>query len=159
MTLFFPLPPHLQLPTSLFSHTAGSSVSKQSQETQSGVLSLLLTFKHLNSSRICLLMSVIVLSFVTLLSHCVNWMLPGHALLSAVHRATSPCASVQFSHSVVSNSLLPHEPQHTRPPCPSPTPRVYPNSCPLSRCCHPSHPLSSPSPPAFSLSQYQGLFK
>jgi len=41
--------------------------------------------------------------------------------------------SVQFSHSVVSNSLQPHESQHTRPPCPSPTPGVYPNSCPLSR--------------------------
>ena len=41
--------------------------------------------------------------------------------------------SVQFSHSVVSDSLRPHESQHTRPPCPSPTPRVYPNSCPLSR--------------------------
>ena len=44
--------------------------------------------------------------------------------------------SVKFSHSVVSDSLWPHEPQHTRPPCPSPTPRVYPNSCPLSRWCH-----------------------
>ena len=44
--------------------------------------------------------------------------------------------SVQFSHSVVYDSLRPHEPQHTRPPCPSPTPRVYPNSCPLSRWCH-----------------------
>ena len=41
-------------------------------------------------------------------------------------------SSVQFSCSVVSNSLQLHEPQHTRPPCPSPTPRVYPNSCPLS---------------------------
>ena len=40
--------------------------------------------------------------------------------------------SVQFSHSVVSDSLQPHEPQHARPPCPSPTPRVYLNSCPLS---------------------------
>ena len=40
--------------------------------------------------------------------------------------------TVQFSCSVVSDSLRPHEPQHTRPPCPSPTPRVYPNSCPLS---------------------------
>ena len=40
---------------------------------------------------------------------------------------------VQFSHSVVSNSLQPHGPQHARPPCPSPTPRVYSNSCPLSR--------------------------
>ena len=46
--------------------------------------------------------------------------------------------SVQFSHSVVSDSLRPHEPQHTRPPCPWPTPGVYPNSCPLSRWCHPT---------------------
>ena len=46
--------------------------------------------------------------------------------------------SVQFSHSVMSDSLWPHEPQHARPPCPSPTPRVYPNSCPLSRWCHPA---------------------
>ena len=41
-------------------------------------------------------------------------------------------SSVQFSSSVVSDSLQPHEPQHTRPPCPSPTLGVYPNSCPLS---------------------------
>ena len=41
--------------------------------------------------------------------------------------------SVQFSHSVVSDSLRPHEPQHTRPPCPSPASGVHPNSCPLSR--------------------------
>ena len=46
--------------------------------------------------------------------------------------------SVQFSHSVMSDSLWPHEPQHARPPCPSPTPRVYPNSCPLSQWCHPA---------------------
>ena len=39
---------------------------------------------------------------------------------------------VQFSRSVVSDSLRPHEPQHARPPCPSPTPRIHPNSCPLS---------------------------
>ena len=44
--------------------------------------------------------------------------------------------SVQFSQSVMSNSLRPHETQHVRPPCPSPTPRVYPNSCPLSWWCH-----------------------
>ena len=44
--------------------------------------------------------------------------------------------SVQFSRSVVSNSLWPHEPQHTRPPCPSPTPGVYPDSCPSSWWCH-----------------------
>ena len=47
-------------------------------------------------------------------------------------------SSVQFSRSVVSDSLWPHELQHTRPPCPSPTPRVHPNSCPLSQWCHPA---------------------
>ena len=45
---------------------------------------------------------------------------------------------VQFSHSVVSDSLWPHELQHARLPCPSPTPRVYSNSCPLSPWCHPA---------------------
>ena len=44
--------------------------------------------------------------------------------------------SDQISHSVVSDSLRPHELQHARPPCPSPTPRVHPNSCPSSRWCH-----------------------
>ena len=48
----------------------------------------------------------------------------------------STCSSVQFSLSVVSDSLWPHGLQHTRPPCPSPTPGVYSNSCPLSRWCH-----------------------
>ena len=45
---------------------------------------------------------------------------------------------VQFSRSVVSDSLRPHESQHTRPPCPSPTPGVNPNPCPFSRWCHPT---------------------
>ena len=68
--------------------------------------------------------------------------------------------SVQFSRSVVSDSLRPHGLQHARPPCPSPTPGVCSNSCPLSLWCHPpSHSLLSPSPPTFSLSQHQGLFK
>ena len=44
----------------------------------------------------------------------------------------------QFSHSVVSESLWPHESQHARLPCPSPTPRVYSNSCPSSKWCHPT---------------------
>ena len=44
----------------------------------------------------------------------------------------------QFSRSVVSDSLQPHEPQLSRPPCPAPTPGVYPNSCPLNRWCHPT---------------------
>ena len=46
--------------------------------------------------------------------------------------------SVQFSRSVMSYSLQPHEPQHTRPPCPSPTPGVHQNPCPLSLWCHPT---------------------
>ena len=67
---------------------------------------------------------------------------------------------VQFSHSVVSDSLQAHEPQHARLPWPIKTPGVNPNSCPLSRWCHPS--ISStvvPSPPALNLPQHQGLFK
>ena len=51
----------------------------------------------------------------------------------------SDFSSVQFSRSVMSNSLRPHESQHARPPCPSPTPGVYSNSCSLSWWCHPSH--------------------
>ena len=50
--------------------------------------------------------------------------------------ATELTTIVQFSRSVVINSLWPHEPQHARLPCPSPTPGVYPNSCPVSQWCH-----------------------
>ena len=59
--------------------------------------------------------------------------------------------SVQFSRSVVSNSLRPHESQHARPPCSSPTPRVYPNSCPSSQWCHPA--ISSSAVPFSSCLQ------
>ena len=72
-------------------------------------------------------------------------------------------ASVQFSPSVVSNSLWAHEPQHNRPPCPSLTPGVYPNSCPLSRWLHPTisssvipfsfRPQSFPTSRSFQMSQ------
>ena len=71
--------------------------------------------------------------------------------------------SVQFSPSVVSDSLQTHESQHSRPPSPSPTPRVYSNSCPLSRWCHPaisssivpfsSCPQSLPESGSFPMSQ------
>ena len=62
------------------------------------------------------------------------------------HRGVS---SVQFSRSVKSDSLRPCESQHARPPCPSPSPGVHPDSRPSSTWCHPaSHPGSSPSPPA-----------
>ena len=72
-------------------------------------------------------------------------------------------SSVQFSHSVMSDSLWPHEPQHARPPCPSPTPRVHWNPCPLSRWCHStisssvvtfsSCPQSFPASGSFQMSQ------
>ena len=72
-------------------------------------------------------------------------------------------SSVQFSCSVVSDSLRPHELQHARPPCPSPTPRVQSNSCPSSRWCHPaisssvapfsSCPQSLPASESFPMSQ------
>ena len=52
--------------------------------------------------------------------------------------ASSLISSVQFSHSVMSDSLWPHGLQHARPPCPSPSPRVYSNSHPLSRWCRPT---------------------
>ena len=66
---------------------------------------------------------------------------------------------IQFS-SVMSDSLRPHESQHARPPSPSPTPGIYPNSCTLSQWCHPIISCSLfPSPPAFNLSQHQDLFK
>ena len=69
-------------------------------------------------------------------------------------------SSVQFSHSVMSDSLRPHELQHARPPCPSPTPGVYPNSYPLSWWCHPT--ISSSVVPFSSCLQFfptSGSFK
>ena len=69
-------------------------------------------------------------------------------------------SSVQFSHSVMSDSLQPHESQHARPPCPSPVPE-FTQSCVhrVSDAIQPSHPLSSPSPPAPNPSQHQSLFQ
>ena len=59
-------------------------------------------------------------------------------LLGAFKKKEGGLSSVQFSRSVVSDSLQPHGLQHARPPCPIPTPRVYSNSCPLSQWCHPT---------------------
>ena len=73
-------------------------------------------------------------------------------------------SSIQFSHSVMSYSLWPHELQHVRLPCPSPIPRAYSHSCPLSQWCHPitsssgipfsSCPQSFPSSGSFQISQF-----
>ena len=73
------------------------------------------------------------------------------------------CSHIQFSRSVVSDSLQPHESQHTRPPCPSPSPEVHSNSGSLSQWCHPafsssvvpfsSCPQSLPASESFPMSQ------
>ena len=69
-------------------------------------------------------------------------------------------SSVQFSHSIVSSSFRPHGLQHARPPCPSPTPGASSNSCPLSRCCHPTISFSV-VPLSFCLQSFptSGSFK
>ena len=72
----------------------------------------------------------------------------------------SSVSSVQLSHSVVSYSLRPHELQHARPPCPSPTPGVHPDTCPSSQWCHPA--ISSSVVPLSSCPQslqHQSLFQ
>ena len=82
------------------------------------------------------------------------------SMFSTVVNQLHGISSVQFSHLVVFDSLQPHGLQH-RPPCPSPTPRVYSNSSPLSQWCHPTIYLILcliPSP-AFNLSQHQDLFQ
>ena len=78
-------------------------------------------------------------------------------------RCSQAFSSVQFSQSVVSDSLQPHESQHARPPCPSPTSGVHSYSCPLSRWCHPAIsssvvpfsycPQSLPASQSFPMSQ------
>ena len=86
-----------------------------------------------------------------------------HNVTADVHTTESVSfISVQFSRSVMSNSLRPHELQHARPPCPSPTPGVHPNSRPSSWRCHPaisssvvpfSCPQSLPASESFPMSQ------
>ena len=74
----------------------------------------------------------------------------------STHGIEKICLSVYFSHSVVSDSLQPHESQHARPPCPSPTPGIHSNSCSSSQWCYPAihlilcHPLLllPPIPPS-----------
>ena len=88
-------------------------------------------------------------------------MLPG--IISKNWLYTTSVSSVQFSRSVMSDSLWPHESQHARHPCPSQTPGVFSNSCPLSQWCHPaisssvvpfsSCPQSLPASGSFPMSQ------
>ena len=112
------------------------------------VLKVLLTNKNHNKSRSYMIRSTWTMSYSSL-----------NLLKHLLH----DISSVQFSCSVVSNSLRPHEPQHTRPPCLSPTLGVHPNPCPLSWWCHPtisssvipfsSCPQSFPASGSFQMSQ------
>ena len=88
----------------------------------------------------------------------------GHPLARCIHYMTdlsqNTFSSVQFSRSIVSESLWPHELQHAGAPCPSPTPGVHPNPCPFSWWCHPasvvpfsSCPQSLPESKSFPISQ------
>ena len=91
-----------------------------------------------------------------------DWVTWGPGMYLAFKRALGE-GSVQFSRSVMSDSLWPHELQHARPPCPSPIPRVHPNPCPLSWWCHPtisssvvpfsSCPQSFPASGSFQMSE------
>ena len=86
-----------------------------------------------------------------------------HSMAKGILQTYLRYSSVQFSRSVVSDSLRPHESQHTRPPCPSPTPGVHSNSHPSSLWCHPaisssvdpfsSWPQSLPASESFPMSQ------
>ena len=96
----------------------------------------------------------------------VSYVFPSNSIMPVSHTKAKfflihlQFSSVQFSYSVLSDSLQPHRLQHARPPCPSPTPGVYPNSYHwVSDAIQPSHPLSSSSPLTFNLSQHQGLFQ
>ena len=116
-------------------------------------------------SQTCLLLQV---SLDFLLSHSNPLWWKGHLLLLLLSvlegfASLHQFSSVQFSCSVVSDSLQPHESQHARPPCPSPTPGVHSDSRPLSQWCHPaisssvvpfsSCPQSLPASESFPMSQ------
>ena len=82
------------------------------------------------------------------------------AVFVSFHVSCHQFSSVQFSHSVMSDSLQPHVPQHARPPCPSLTRGIHPNPYPLSWWCHPTISSSVISfLSCLNPSQHQGLFK
>ena len=153
--------------SNLFPHTHWASSSQFTSETKSsevthiphGEGSILEVGPHFK----CLSQALGSLTPVTiwlLIQIFFDWT-PMLSKLSELHTEMGTLyLSVQFSHSVVSDSLRPHEPQHARPPCPSPTPGVIPNPCPLSWWCHPTISSSvvpfSSCPQSF---QHQGLFK
>ena len=121
---------------------------------QSHLLSLqfsLLGFKWYHQTRIVLR----IMGIIKMMKMWISWYLYMDQENNCIE-----CSSVQFSHSVMSNSLWPHGQQYSRLPYPSPAPGVYSNSCHwVGDGIQLSHSLSSLSPPAFNLSQCQGLLK
>ena len=109
---------------------------------------------------------------LTVISSITSWINSSLCTIRSLHLKSEMLnwiqfSSVHFSCSVVSSSLQPHGLQHARPSCPSPTPGVYPNLCPLSRWCHPtissyvipffSCPQSFPASGSFQISQFFAL--
>ena len=89
-----------------------------------------------------------------------RWSIPKSDWLYSLQRWRSSISTVQFTHSVMSDSLRPHELQHARPPCPSPLLKFTQTH--VHRVCdaiQPSYPLSSPFPPTPNPSQHQGFFQ
>ena len=123
--------------------------------------------KELSSTGLRILIQLILLMYEWMYFEygCINLCSPllSFLLINVLSPYILSADSVQFSCSVVSDSSRPHEVQHARPPCPSPTLRVYPNPCPSSRWCHPtisssvvpfsSCPQSFPESGSFTMSQ------
>ena len=109
------------------------------------------------------LLNVLVFPYSSNTCMCVKSLQSCSTLCALWTAACQSPLSVQFTHSVVSESLRPHESQHARPPCPSPTPGVHSDSRPLSQWCHPavspsvvpfsSCPQSLPVSKSFPMSQ------
>ena len=129
-------------------------LSKNHRKLMTSLLCLLIIYHY----QICLHLS------------CLRSSSPRYTFFSNAHRTfsrighilghKSSLSSVQFSHSVVSNTLGPYELQNTRPPCPSPSPGVHSTHVHrVGDAIQPSHPRSSPSPPAPNPSQHQSLFQ
>ena len=120
-------------------------------------------FKMLNLHLIIIIVGPLVVNLTRWYTVCVCFFLFLFFKESLNHKTFVQFISIQFSNSVVSNSLRPHGLQHTRPPCPSPTPGVHPNSCASSQWCHPaiscsvipfsSCPQSLPASGSFPMSQ------
>ena len=123
---FFPIPPllgcHRALTLGSLHHTANSHQ--------------LSIFTYGNACVSVLLSQIIPPSPSPTVSKSLSFMSASPFLLCSRIISTIFLSSVQCSRSVVSDSLWPHESQHARPPCPSPTPREYSNPCPSSRWCH-----------------------